>query len=97
MAERLKRALTANAGGTPHVVKVVEHQRRGDLAWVGGSILASLSTFQSMWVSRYDYLEQGGSPSCPSPSTPSHLTLSCGVACCRVLLLGSSVVLSKCC
>ncbi len=60
MAERLKRALTANDGGTPHVVKVVEHQRRGDLAWVGGSILASLSTFQSMWVSRDEYLEQGG-------------------------------------
>jgi centractin len=28
-------------------------------AFVGGSILASLSTFKSMWISRADYLEQG--------------------------------------
>lgn len=27
--------------------------------WIGGSILASLSTFRSMWVSKSDYLEQG--------------------------------------
>jgi actin-related protein len=28
-------------------------------AWIGGSILASLSTFQSMWVSSTDYEESG--------------------------------------
>jgi actin-related protein len=60
MAERLERVLIANDGGTPHVVNVVQERRRGDLPWVGGSILASLSTFQSMWVSRDEYLEQGG-------------------------------------
>ena len=27
--------------------------------FVGGSILASLSTFKAMWISRADYLEQG--------------------------------------
>lgn len=27
--------------------------------WVGGSILGSLSTFRSMWISKADYLEQG--------------------------------------
>ena len=27
--------------------------------WIGGSILASLSTFKSMWISRADYLEHG--------------------------------------
>jgi len=27
--------------------------------WIGGSILASLATFKSMWVSKSDYLEQG--------------------------------------
>ena len=27
--------------------------------WIGGSILASLSTFRSMWVSRSDYMEHG--------------------------------------
>mmetsp|Transcript_465 Transcript_465/g.475 ORF Transcript_465/g.475 Transcript_465/m.475 type:complete len:384 (+) Transcript_465:89-1240(+) len=29
--------------------------------WIGGSILASLSTFKSMWVSKESYLEQGAS------------------------------------
>jgi centractin len=27
--------------------------------WIGGSILASLSTFKNMWISKSDYLEQG--------------------------------------
>lgn len=27
--------------------------------WIGGSILASLSTFKSMWISKADYLEHG--------------------------------------
>lgn len=29
--------------------------------WIGGSILASLATFKSMWVSKTDYLETGAS------------------------------------
>lgn len=29
--------------------------------WVGGSILASLATFKSMWVSKADYQERGAS------------------------------------
>lgn len=29
--------------------------------WIGGSILASLATFKSMWVSKADYLEKGAS------------------------------------
>jgi actin-related protein len=29
-------------------------------AWIGGSILASLGTFQQMWVSRAEYDEEGG-------------------------------------
>ena len=28
-------------------------------AWIGGSILGSLSTFQKMWVSREEYNEYG--------------------------------------
>ena len=27
--------------------------------WIGGSILASLGTFQQMWISRHEYEEQG--------------------------------------
>jgi centractin len=29
--------------------------------WCGGSILASLSTFKSMWVTKQEYQEQGRS------------------------------------
>ncbi|CAE7496488.1 ACTR1A [Symbiodinium microadriaticum] len=29
--------------------------------WIGGSILASLATFKSMWVSKQDYQENGAS------------------------------------
>ncbi|WP_438798750.1 hypothetical protein, partial [Salmonella sp. NW959] len=28
--------------------------------WIGGSILASLSTFQQMWISKQEYDESGG-------------------------------------
>lgn len=37
-------------------------------AWIGGSILASLGTFQQMWVSKAEYDENGASISdrkCP--------------------------------
>lgn len=27
--------------------------------WIGGSILASLGTFQQMWVSKQEYEEEG--------------------------------------
>jgi actin-related protein len=27
--------------------------------WIGGSILASLSTFQQMWISKEEYNESG--------------------------------------
>ncbi|CAF3480989.1 unnamed protein product, partial [Rotaria sp. Silwood2] len=30
-------------------------------AWLGGSILASLSTFQSKWISKQEYDESGPS------------------------------------
>ncbi|MHC0039877.1 hypothetical protein [Pseudoneobacillus sp. C159] len=29
--------------------------------WIGGSILASLSTFQQMWISKQEYDESGPS------------------------------------
>ncbi len=30
-------------------------------AWIGGSILSSLSTFQQMWISKQEYDESGPS------------------------------------
>jgi actin-related protein len=29
--------------------------------WIGGSVLASLGSFQQMWVSKQEYEEQGAS------------------------------------
>ena len=40
-------------------VKVVAPPERKYSVWIGGSILASLSTFQQMWVSKEEYEESG--------------------------------------
>jgi len=40
-------------------IKVVSPPERKYSVWIGGSILASLSTFQSMWISKGDYEEEG--------------------------------------
>lgn len=41
-------------------VRITAPADRAVLAWVGGSILASLSTFRSMWITREQYAEEGG-------------------------------------
>ena len=40
-------------------VKVIAPQERKHLTWIGGSILASMSTFQNMWVTKDEYDECG--------------------------------------
>ena len=42
-------------------VKVVAPPERKYSVWIGGSILASLSTFQQMWISKSEYDESGPS------------------------------------
>ena len=42
-------------------VKVVEQPERKYSVWIGGSILASLSTFQTHWISKQEYEENGPS------------------------------------
>lgn len=39
--------------------KIVAPPERKYSAWIGGSILASLSTFQNMWCSKHEYDEAG--------------------------------------
>ena len=41
--------------------KIFALPQRKHLAWIGGSILASLSSFQQMWVTKDDYNEHGPS------------------------------------
>lgn len=40
-------------------VKVVSPPERKYSVWIGGSILASLSTFQTMWITKSEYEEEG--------------------------------------
>ena len=40
-------------------IKIVAPPERKYSVWIGGSILASLSTFQQMWISKQEYDESG--------------------------------------
>mmetsp|Transcript_8201 Transcript_8201/g.30254 ORF Transcript_8201/g.30254 Transcript_8201/m.30254 type:complete len:276 (-) Transcript_8201:168-995(-) len=42
-------------------IKVIAPPERKYSVWIGGSILASLTTFQQMWISRAEYNESGPS------------------------------------
>ena len=60
IAERLSKELTELNGDRVRV-KVVAPSERKYSVWIGGSILASLSSFQQMWVSKEEYDECGPS------------------------------------
>ena len=40
-------------------IKVIASDERKFLAWIGGSILSSLSTFESFWIPKEEYEEEG--------------------------------------
>ncbi|KAH9249846.1 actin-1 [Batrachochytrium salamandrivorans] len=58
IAERLNKEMVALVPNTMKV-KVVAPPERKYSVWIGGSILASLSTFQQMWISKQEYDESG--------------------------------------
>jgi len=58
MPERLQKEITALAPSNMKV-KVVAPPERKHSVWIGGSILASLDTFQSMWITQEEYQESG--------------------------------------
>ena len=60
IAERMTKEITALAPSTMKI-KVVAPPERKYSVWIGGSILASLSTFQQMWISKSEYDEAGPS------------------------------------
>ena len=41
--------------------QIIAPPERKYSVWIGGSILASLSTFQQMWISKQEYDESGPS------------------------------------
>merc|ERR1711916_56667 len=53
IAERLTKEMVALAPSTMKI-KVVAPPERKYSVWIGGSILASLSTFQQMWISKQE-------------------------------------------
>ena len=58
IAERLTKELVALAPQSMKI-KVVAPPERKYSVWIGGSILASLSTFQQMWITKAEYDEAG--------------------------------------
>jgi len=60
IAERMTKELYQLAPSAMKI-KVVAPAERKYSVWIGGSILASLSTFQQMWISKAEYDESGPS------------------------------------
>jgi actin-related protein len=58
IAERMNKELVALAPSTMKIKIIAPHERKYSV-WIGGSILASLSTFQQMWISKEEYDESG--------------------------------------
>ena len=58
--DRLQKELTSLAPPTMNI-KVIDEPERKHSVWIGGSILASLSPFQCMWISKPEYDEYGPS------------------------------------
>lgn len=83
IADRMQKELTALAP-TSMKVKIVAPPERKYSVWIGGSILASLSTFQNLWCSKQEYDESG--PAIVHRST----SLACWVVCLLMVLLQSA-------
>ena len=60
IAERMNREIF-NVAPFPMKIKVIAPPERKNSVWIGGSILASLSTFQHMLISKQEYDESGPS------------------------------------
>jgi len=60
VTDRMQKEMTAFAPNGVKV-KIVATPERKYSVWIGGSILASLSTFQNLWCSKQEYDEAGPS------------------------------------
>jgi actin-related protein len=58
IADRMQKEVVALAPASM-TIKIVAPPERKYSVWIGGSILASLSTFQQMWISKQEYDESG--------------------------------------
>jgi len=60
MSDRVQKELQAMAPAAMKI-KIIAPPERKYSVWIGGSILASLSSFQQMWISKEEYDESGPS------------------------------------
>ena len=60
LADRMQKELTTLAPSTMKI-KIIAPPERKYSVWIGGSILAALSTFQQMWITKQEYDESGPS------------------------------------
>ena len=60
IADRMQKEIAALAPPTMKI-KIIAPPERENSIWIGGSILASLSQFQQMWISKQEYDESGPS------------------------------------
>ena len=60
IADRMQKEIAAMATPTMKT-KIIAPPERKYSTWIGGSILASLPTFQQMWISKQEYDEYGPS------------------------------------
>jgi len=60
IADRMQKEISAKAPPTMKVKMIAPPERKYSV-WIGGSILASLSTFQNMWISKQEFDESGPS------------------------------------
>jgi len=58
IADRMQKEITTLAPSTLKI-KIIAPPERKYSVWIGGSILASLSTFQTMWITKEEYEESG--------------------------------------
>lgn len=58
VADRMEKELTSLSPASMKV-KIIASPERKYAAWIGGSILASQSTFENMWCSKQEYDETG--------------------------------------
>jgi actin-related protein len=59
-AERMQKEIKTLAPPESRI-RIIAAPERNFAAWIGGSILASLSSFQSIWITKQEYDESGPS------------------------------------
>ena len=58
LSERLKEEISSLISQSTKV-KISASSERNNLAWIGGSILSSLNTFQNIYITKSEYQEIG--------------------------------------